>query len=158
MPALLVDAAIECIGCGVCYSACEVVTWKPDYLGPAALNRAWTLVNDVRDVAQMHLKAVDDPTLAGSRFIASAGSLSFLEMGQILRAAYPDRRIARQGAVVFSGETPVGEVLSGTQSPVLGKPIGTALVAAGHAASATLTVDIRGHRIPLRLSAEPFVK
>ena len=69
-----------------------------------------------------------------------------------------DRRIARQGAVVFSGETPVGEVLSGTQSPVLGKPIGTALVAAGHAASATLTVDIRGNRIPLRLSAEPFVK
>src|SRR5436190_6214268 len=29
-----VDAAIECIGCGVCYSSCEVVTWKPDYLGP----------------------------------------------------------------------------------------------------------------------------
>jgi len=47
-----VDEAIECIGCGVCYSSCDVVTWNPDYLGPAALNRAWTLVNDVRDVAQ----------------------------------------------------------------------------------------------------------
>ena len=23
--------------------------WDKDYLGPAALNRAWTLVNDVRD-------------------------------------------------------------------------------------------------------------
>jgi len=45
----LADAAIECIGCGVCYSSCDVVAWKPDYLGPAALNRAWTLVNDVRD-------------------------------------------------------------------------------------------------------------
>jgi fumarate reductase iron-sulfur subunit len=45
----LADAGIECIGCGVCYSACEVVTWKPDYLGPAALNRVWTLVNDERD-------------------------------------------------------------------------------------------------------------
>lgn len=44
-----VDAAIECIGCGVCYAACDVVAWTPDYLGPAALNRAWTLVNDVRD-------------------------------------------------------------------------------------------------------------
>ena len=43
------DAGIECIGCGVCYSACDVVAWKPGYLGPAALNRAWTLVNDVRD-------------------------------------------------------------------------------------------------------------
>jgi fumarate reductase iron-sulfur subunit len=48
----LVDEAIECIGCGVCYSSCDVVSWKPDYLGPAALNRAWTLVNDVRDVGQ----------------------------------------------------------------------------------------------------------
>jgi len=45
----LADAAIECIGCGVCYSSCDVVAWRPDYLGPAALNRAWTLVNDVRD-------------------------------------------------------------------------------------------------------------
>ena len=43
------DQSIECIGCGVCYAACDVVKWNPDYLGPAALNRAWTLVNDVRD-------------------------------------------------------------------------------------------------------------
>ena len=46
------DAGIECIGCGVCYSACDVVTWNRDYLGPAALNRAWTLVNDSRDGGQ----------------------------------------------------------------------------------------------------------
>jgi len=46
-----VDAAIECIGCGVCYASCDVVAWNPDYLGPAALNRAWTLANDVRDVS-----------------------------------------------------------------------------------------------------------
>ncbi len=43
------DAGIECIGCGICYSACDVVAWDEDYPGPAALNRAWTLVNDVRD-------------------------------------------------------------------------------------------------------------
>jgi fumarate reductase iron-sulfur subunit len=43
------DAGIECIGCGVCHAACDVVAWDPNYLGPAALNRAWTLVNDVRD-------------------------------------------------------------------------------------------------------------
>src|SRR4051794_28336050 len=49
---VLVDEAIECIGCGVCYSSCDVVSWKPEYLGPAALNRAWTLAQDVRDVAQ----------------------------------------------------------------------------------------------------------
>jgi len=47
------DAGIECIGCAVCYASCDVVTWRPEFLGPAALNRAWTLVNDVRDVAHI---------------------------------------------------------------------------------------------------------
>jgi fumarate reductase iron-sulfur subunit len=55
------DAGIECIGCGVCHSACDVVAWQPDYLGPAALNRAWTLVNDVRDAGNTaRLAAVSD--------------------------------------------------------------------------------------------------
>jgi len=53
------SAGIECIGCGVCYAACDVVKWNPDYLGPAQLNRAWTLVNDVRDADRKgHLAAV----------------------------------------------------------------------------------------------------
>jgi fumarate reductase iron-sulfur subunit len=51
-PRRAIDAAIECIGCGVCYAACDVVAWNADYLGPAALNRAWTLVNDARDGAR----------------------------------------------------------------------------------------------------------
>jgi fumarate reductase iron-sulfur subunit len=46
---LLVEAGIECIGCGICYSECDTVHRRPDYLGPAALNRAWTLHNDERD-------------------------------------------------------------------------------------------------------------
>lgn len=44
----MADAAIECINCAVCYAACDVVSWDPDYLGPAALNRAWSLFNDER--------------------------------------------------------------------------------------------------------------
>lgn len=46
------DAGVECINCGVCYAACDTVRWNEDYLGPAALNRAWTLANDVRDAGQ----------------------------------------------------------------------------------------------------------
>jgi fumarate reductase iron-sulfur subunit len=48
-PRRAADAGIECITCAVCYAACDTVRWNADYLGPAALNRAWTLVNDVRD-------------------------------------------------------------------------------------------------------------
>ena len=43
------DAAIECINCAVCYAACDTVAASPDYLGPAALNRAWSLLNDDKD-------------------------------------------------------------------------------------------------------------
>ncbi len=50
---LAADAGIECINCAVCYAACDVVEANPYYLGPAALNRAWTLVNDVRDAGRI---------------------------------------------------------------------------------------------------------
>jgi fumarate reductase iron-sulfur subunit len=51
--------AIECINCAVCYAACDVVALNPEYLGPAALNRAWSLINDTRDAARIaRLKAV----------------------------------------------------------------------------------------------------
>ena len=43
------NAHIECINCAVCYASCDVVAWRADYLGPAALNRAWAAYNDERD-------------------------------------------------------------------------------------------------------------
>lgn len=46
------NEAIECINCAVCHAACDVVSANPDYLGPAALNRAWSLINDQRDGAR----------------------------------------------------------------------------------------------------------
>lgn len=53
------SAGIECINCGVCYAACDVVEKNPKYLGPAALNRAWTLLKDVRDGSYVErIKAV----------------------------------------------------------------------------------------------------
>lgn len=44
-----IDPAIECIGCGACLSACTMVGWDPNFLGPAALNRAFTVAADSRD-------------------------------------------------------------------------------------------------------------
>lgn len=45
---LAANDAIECINCGVCYAACDVVAADTDYMGPAALNRAWAAHNDTR--------------------------------------------------------------------------------------------------------------
>lgn len=38
----------ECISCGICYSACDVVGLAPGFLGPAAMTRAFCLVHDSR--------------------------------------------------------------------------------------------------------------
>lgn len=53
------NAGIECINCSVCYAACDTVSGNPDYLGPAALQRAWTVYNDAKDAdKQLVLDAV----------------------------------------------------------------------------------------------------
>jgi fumarate reductase iron-sulfur subunit len=47
-----VDAAIECIGCGMCVSGCTMVAHDERFPGPAALNRGFTLQMDSRDAGQ----------------------------------------------------------------------------------------------------------
>jgi len=44
-----IDPAIECIGCGMCVSACTMVANDERFPGPAALNRFFTVVADSRD-------------------------------------------------------------------------------------------------------------
>lgn len=55
------NAGIECINCAVCYAACDTVAGSSDYLGPAALQRAWTQYNDSREAdAPAILQAVSE--------------------------------------------------------------------------------------------------
>lgn len=44
-----IEKMLECITCGLCYSACTMVSLNPEFLGPAALTRAFVLVEDQRD-------------------------------------------------------------------------------------------------------------
>jgi succinate dehydrogenase/fumarate reductase iron-sulfur protein len=43
----IIDPRTDCVGCGACYSGCSVA--GGDYIGPAAINRALTLIKDSRD-------------------------------------------------------------------------------------------------------------
>lgn len=53
---------------------------------------------DVRDVARMHVRALERPATAGQRYLAAGGSHWVREMAEILKGEYPDRRIAvREG-------------------------------------------------------------
>ena len=55
-------------------------------------------VVDVRDVAEMHLRALQRPETAGIRYISTSGSMTMVDMGRTLKAAYPTRRIATREA------------------------------------------------------------
>lgn len=58
-------------------------------------------VVDVRDVAEMHLRALQRPETEGRRYIAAAGSMAFVDMARTLKAAYPTRRIPTREAPQF---------------------------------------------------------
>ena len=50
---------------------------------------------DVRSVADLHVRAMEMPVAAGERFVGSSGYLSFKEVADIIREAYPERSIPK---------------------------------------------------------------
>lgn len=46
-----IDEMINCILCGSCYSACTMAATDSEYLGPAALTKAYRFLADSRDTA-----------------------------------------------------------------------------------------------------------
>jgi len=56
---------------------------------------------DVKDVARMHVKAIDLDAAKGERFIANSGSMSFVEIAKALKAAHPERKIKTMQAPNF---------------------------------------------------------
>ncbi|HEY2066633.1 MAG TPA: glycine cleavage system aminomethyltransferase GcvT [Gemmatimonadaceae bacterium] len=70
-----------------------------------------------------------------------------------------DRNFPRHGYPVYYQGEPSGEVRSGTMSPTLGIPIGTAyLPAAGAKEGTGFEVEIRGKRVPATVVKPPFYK
>jgi len=55
-----IEPNLQCISCGACYSSCTFVGTDPLYLGPHAMNRVFTLVEDARDSARDARLAIVD--------------------------------------------------------------------------------------------------
>jgi aminomethyltransferase len=70
-----------------------------------------------------------------------------------------DRNIARHGYPVFQAGEQSGVVCSGTMSPTLGIPIGTAYLPTPAAAEGTpFEIEIRGKRVTATVTKPPFYK
>jgi aminomethyltransferase len=77
---------------------------------------------------------------------------------RVLHFKLEGRRIARQGAVVLNeAGQEVGQVLSGTLSPMLNCPIGSAIVQS-EAQAGALFVELRGHELLLNVVEPPLHK
>jgi len=112
-------------------------------ISPVQANLMWTV----------KLKKPED-------FVGKSALVSEKEKGPDKRIVFfktGGRRIARPGAEIFCGEEKVGEVVSGTFSPMLSEAIGSALVDA-RCARLELAVAFRNKREAIHLVKPPFLE
>ena len=62
---------------------------------PAMPSNGFSVI-DVRDVAALHVAALQQPGSAGQRYLATSDYVPFPEVGRVLTAAYPGRRITQK--------------------------------------------------------------
>ncbi|MEL6373788.1 MAG: aldehyde reductase [Pseudomonadota bacterium] len=72
-------------------SSVELITMMAKGQMPAVPRVAYPVV-DVRDVAAMHLVAMEHPQATGERFICSAGMMPLMQIGRIIARELPDLR------------------------------------------------------------------
>ena len=75
-------------------------------------------------------------------------------VGLILEGRMP----AREGALIYAGDTQIGRVTSGGFSPTLGHPIAMGYVTRSHANhGANFEIEVRGRRLAATVAPMPFV-
>jgi dihydroflavonol-4-reductase len=56
---------------------------------------------DVKDVAKMHVECIDVKSTFGQRILASSGTLSFVQIAEIIKSAYPKSKTKTGKAPTF---------------------------------------------------------
>jgi aminomethyltransferase len=94
-------------------------------------------------------------------FIGRSALLKVKEQGlarKLIGFEMDGKAFPRHGYAIWAGDTRVGEVTSGTFSPICEKGIGTGYVPSNLAAVGTpLAIEIRNARVPARVCNTPFV-
>lgn len=114
-----------------------------DGVTPLESGLAWTVSFDPADRTFIGHSALENQRKAGGlrRFV-----------GLVLDG----RGVLRNHQTLFDGQRQVGEITSGGFSPTLDRSIALGRVAAD--CPATLAVDVRGKRLPVRIVKPPFVR
>ncbi|MBI4923428.1 MAG: NAD-dependent epimerase/dehydratase family protein [Devosia nanyangense] len=62
---------------------------------PALPSNGFSII-DVRDVADLHVAALEHPEAAGERYLATAEYMPFPKVAEVIQEAYPDRKIVKR--------------------------------------------------------------
>jgi nucleoside-diphosphate-sugar epimerase len=62
---------------------------------PALPSNGYSII-DVRDVADMHVAALEKPEAIGQRYLATADYMPFPKVADVLREAYPERNVVKR--------------------------------------------------------------
>ncbi|MBW1773092.1 MAG: succinate dehydrogenase iron-sulfur subunit [Deltaproteobacteria bacterium] len=118
-----IGLSTECIACGCCVSSCTMAHWHKDYMGPAALNRAFTLLADSRDGMRVERLARAMDACYNCRLELNCTEVCPKEISPT-RAIKYIQRMAAKG--VFKGPPtplePEGEKEIRGEEPVVGEP------------------------------------
>lgn len=99
--------------------------------------------------------AADKPAFVGKEGL----SASLADAPVLVGLVSEGKRAGRAGYAVLHGDDVVGEITSGALSPTLGHPVALAYVSPASAEpGTTLTIDVRGTRIPATVTALPFYR
>jgi len=155
----VISDATECIACGLCLSSCTMAHWHKDYLGPGALNRAFTLLADTRDglheerLAQVlqacyHCRSEFNCTEVCPKEISPTRAIKYIQRLATREAFRGEPRdLGAEEAVQAMAEQPeIGEELSRRRflsKAIFGLGAATALTLGGLLTAAALAPSMR---------------
>jgi len=97
------------------------------------------------------------PEKSGTIGFAALSAIKASPRRRLVGLETDGKRVPRQGHALFIGEREVGQVVSGTYSPMLDKPIASAYLDLGHDAVGTVVeVDFKGKRQACTVRDMPF--
>jgi len=106
----------DCILCGACYSACPVVVYNSEFLGPFALTRSWRYLSDKREsnksskVSAVNVNGIWDCTLCNECSLVCPQGISSKSDIEKLRMRSVSLGYNDPNAGSFGGFDPFGGV------------------------------------------------
>jgi dihydroflavonol-4-reductase len=121
---------------------------------PALPSNGFSIV-DVRDVADMHVAALERPESIGQRYLATAEYMPFPQVAKVVQELYPDRKIVQRAAPDWAIR--LVAMLGGPARQII-NDIGNVKIFDGRKGEALMGHPYIGARQSIKDTAEAFIK